>query len=712
MLRFTGLVALGLLLAPPSPAQKQPFTVQGLLELQRISDPQVSPDGRTVAFTVQTINLAENTKPRQIYTIPVSGGAPRRITWAGDANFRPRWSPDSRQIAFISNRGGSNQIWIMEADGSNPRQITDLATEADGVLFFPDGQNLLFVSEVYPDCPDAACNAQRVQTEKDSPVKARIYDSLLYRHWDQWRTQRVKHLLVVAASGGAPRDLTPGNRDVPPFSLSGWDDYAISPDGEEVCYVMKPDPNPAASTNSELFVVPFEGGEPVRATNMPGADNNPGYSPDGNYLAFLSQMRGGYESDRWRLAVMRRKAVEETAVTITPVETGRPLKGQEEEEKPEKQPWDPESVTFLTDALDRPVTSFTWFPDSTRLVFTTEDRGRSNIQMMSVHGGAVRVVVPGSNTLGDQQFTPDGRTMVYTEQSGSQPVELFSASSSGGSPLQVTNLNGAILEGYQITPYEEFRVESAGQTPVHSFLLKPPGFEPTKRYPALFLIHGGPQNAWAENWSYRWNAQVFASAGYVVVMPNPRGSTGYGQRFTDDINADWGGKVYDEIMAVVDHVAGLPYVDSSRLVAAGGSYGGYMVNWMLGHTQRFKAFVSHAGVFDLESFAMETEELWFPIWDLQGMPWENPEVYERWSPSKYIRDFFTPTLVIHGEHDYRVPCGQGLQLFTALQMQKVASKLLVFPEEGHWIEKPRNSVLWYETFLDWINRWGRDLGRR
>ncbi len=707
MLRLTGLVLPALLLAPPSPGQPQPFTVYGLLELHRISDPQISPDGRWVAFTVQTVDLKNNTKPRQIFIVPVTGGAPRRLTWAGDANFRPRWSPDSRHIAFISNRSGSNQVWLMDADGANPRQVTDLATEADGVLFFPDGRQLLFTSEVYPDCPDPACNAQRLKTDNDNPLKARLYESLLYRHWDHWRTSRVRHLFVVPVSGGPPRDLTPGDRDVPPFSLSGWDDYAISPDGAEVCYVIKPDPNPAVSTNTELYIVPAAGGEPVRLTNMPGADNNPRYSPDGAYLAFLSQMRGGYESDRWRLAVMRRKTPEETAVSITPVETGRPLK-PESEEPPEKPPWDPESVTFLTDALDRPVTGFTWFPDSTRLVFTTQDRGRSNIQMLSVHGGAVRVVVSGSSTCGNPQFTPDGRTMIYTEQSGSKPVEIFAGSAAGGSALQLTDLNGPVLQRYQISPYEDFRVKGAGQTPVHGFLLKPPGFDPAKRYPALFLIHGGPQSAWSESWSYRWNAQVFAGAGYVVVLPNPRGSTGYGQHFTDDINADWGGKVYEDLMAVVDYIAGLPYVDPSRLAAAGGSYGGYMVNWMLGHTQRFKAFVSHAGVFDLESFALETEELWFPIWDLRGMPWENPEVYERWSPSKFIRDFFTPTLVIHGEQDFRVPYGQGLQLFTALQMQDVPSRLLLFPDEGHWIEKPRNTVLWYETFLEWINRWVRD----
>ena len=701
MLRVTGLMFLAIATLW---AQKAPFNVYGLMELQRISDPQLSPDGATVAFTVQTVDLEENAKPKQIYTVPLTGGSPRRITWSGTSNYRPRWSPDSTEIAFISNRGGSSQVWIMEAGGASPRQVTDLATEADGVLFSPDGRNLVFTSQVYPECPDEACNKEKLEIEEARHVKARIYDSLLYRHWDTWSGKRRRHMMTVPVSGGPVIDLTPGPRNAPPFSLGGPDDYAISPDGKEVCYVMKPDPDAAVSTNSELFAVPIEGGEPVRITQTPGADNSPLYSPDGNYLAYRTQMRGGYESDRWRLAIIRRIPVEPAGEQEAP---GEEVKLASEQAGP-REPlweWDVESVNIITDGVDRPVTSFAWSPDSRRLFFTTEDRGRGAIQIISVSGGAVRMVVTGASSLGDQQFTPDGRTMIYTERNGASPAEIFSASAAGGEPAPLTNLNYSVIERYQLTPLEEFRVEGAGQTPVHSFMLKPPGFESGKLHPVLFLIHGGPQGAWGEAWSYRWNAQVFAGAGYVVVMPNPRGSVGYGQRFTDEINADWGGRVFEDIMAVVDHVASLPFVDPDRMAAAGGSYGGYMVNWMMGHSQRFRAFVSHAGIFDLRGFAMETEELWFPIWDLQGMPWEKPEVYDRWSPSKFISDFFTPTLVIHGERDYRVPYGQGLQLFTALQMQQVPSKLLLFPDEGHWINKPENSILWYETFLGWIDQW-------
>jgi dipeptidyl aminopeptidase/acylaminoacyl peptidase len=351
------------------------------------------------------------------------------------------------------------------------------------------------------------------------------------------------------------------------------------------------------------------------------------------------------------------------------------------------------------------VTGFAWSPDSSRLFFTVEDRGRQNIQFISVAGGAARVAVSGDNHLDDIQFTPDGRTMIYTEQNGARAIEIYRASSSGGAAVALTSFNQPVYDRYQTTPYEEFAFTGAEGARVQGFLVKPPAFDQAKKYPVVMLIHGGPQGAWSHSWSYRWNAQVFAGAGYVVIMPNPRGSTGFGQKFIDEINGDWGGRAYDDVMAAADYASSLPFTDGNRMAAAGASYGGYMVNWILGHTNRFKALVSHAGVFDLRSEAGETEELWFPIWEFGGMPWSNVEAYGKWSPSHFVKEFKTPTLVVHGELDFRVPYGQGLHLFTALQLQKVPSKLLIFPDEGHWILKPQNSQLWHRTVLDWINTW-------
>ena len=654
----------------PAWAQKQPFDAHALMQLGRISDPQLSPDGRWVAFGVQTIDLEKNTKPKQIYLVPLYGGAARKIA---DAAERPRWSPDSKTIAFISDRGGSAQIWMMDADGSNQKQITNLSTEAGGVVYSRDGKNLVFTSDVFPECgADDACNRQKLEAEKNNKVKARSITNLLYRHWTTWQGARRSHLLAVAVSGGAAKDLTPGTRDVPPFSLGGPDDYAISPDGTEVCYAMNSDEVPAVSTNTDLYVVPIGGGPAKKITSNPGADDSPQYSPDGKYLAYRAQVRPGYESDRWRLMLLERA-------------TGK--------------------LTNLTESIDRWVESLAWWPDSSRLFFTVQDRGRQYIQFISVNGGGAPIALSGNNSLDDMQLTPDGKTMIYTRQSGSSPVEIFRAASGGGAETALTHLNDAILNAHQLAPLEEFWVDGAENTRIQGFLVKPPNFQPDQKYPAMLLIHGGPQGAWGEDWTYRWNAQVFAAAGYVVAMPNPRGSTGYGQKFIDEINGDWGGRAYDDIMAATDYVEKLPYVDGSRMVAAGGSYGGYMIDWILGHTSRFKALISHAGVYDLRSEATETEELWFPIWEFGGMPWENPEMYARWSPSLFVKEFHTPTLVMHGELDFRVPYGQGLQLFTALQLQKVPSRLIVFPDEGHWILKPQNSLFWYQNFIDWMNTW-------
>lgn len=656
-------------------AQKQPFDVAALLKIARISEPQLSPDGKSVAFTVQTVDVDQNTKPKQIWIVPAGGGPQMQLTHEGSVNERPRWSPDSRQIAFISNRSGSSQVWIMNADGTQPKQITTLSTEAGGVLFSRDGKKLVFTSNVFPSCGgDDNCNRQRLDNVKNSKVKARSYTSLLYRHWTNWQTEQRSHLLAVDVAGGPVKDLTPGDRDVPPFSLGGPDDYAISPDSTEVCYTINNDPIPAVSTNTDLYTVPIAGGEPKRITSNLGADSGPGYSPDGKYIAYRSQARAGYESDRWVLMVYDRA----TGVSRS-----------------------------LTDQLDRWVASFAWSPDSSRLLFTTEDRGRQGIHMIPVQGGATRSIVSGNMTLDDMQLSPDSKVMVYSGQSGSHPTEIYRVTSAGGAPEQLTHMNDDLLAGYALQPLEEFSVENEGaeKTRVYSFRIKPPGFQQNHKYPVLFLIHGGPQGAWGESWSYRWNAQVFASAGYVVIMPNPRGSVGYGQKFTDEINQDWGGKAYEDIMAVVDHEAALPYVDADRLAAAGGSYGGYMIDWMLGHTQRFKALISHAGVYDLRSEAGATEELWFPMWEFHGMPWDDPDLYARWSPSYYAKDFHTPTLVIAGELDFRVPYTQGLQLFTALQMRHVPSKLLIFPDEGHWVLKPQNTIFWYNAFLTWVDEW-------
>ncbi len=656
--------------------QKKMLDAEAIWKIQRIGEAALSPDGKTVAFTVRTFDVEKNTSTRHIYVVALDGGVPKQITSEGSVNERPKWTPDSKRIAWVSNRGGSSQVWTMDPDGSAAKQVTTIATEAGGLLVSPDGKNIVFQSSVYPDCADEDCNKKRMAAEAASKTKARVYTGLLYRHWTEYQGKRRNHLFVVGVGGGKVKDLTPGPYDVPPFSLGGPDDYSISPDGAELCFAMNTDEVQATSTNSELFVVPMGGGEAKKITVNVAADLSPLYSPDGKYLAYRAQAKAGFESDKWRLVVMERA----TGV-----------------------------ATLLTEGLDRAVGSIAWAGDSKRLFYTIEDRGRVTLQLTPVAGGGSQTVVSGASHLDDVQFTPDGKTMIYTEHSGSKPIEIYKAASRS-TPVALTKLNDALLAEYEAPAFEEFYVDGAEKAKVHSFVLKPFGFDAKKKYPVLFLIHGGPQGAWGQSWSYRWNPQVFANAGFVVVMPNPRGSTGYGQKFTDEISDDWGGKVYEDIMAVVDKVESEAWADKERFAAAGGSYGGYMVNWMLGHTNRFKAFVSHAGVYDLRSMAGETEELWFVNWEFKGMPWDQPETYAKWSPSYFVKDFKTPTLVLHGELDYRVPVGQGMQLFTGLQLQKVPSKMVLFPDEGHWILKPQNSLLWYKSFIDWVTEFTQKKG--
>lgn len=459
-------------------AQRQPFDVATMMKIQRISEPALSPDGKLVAFTVQTVDIDANTKPKQIYVVGLNGGLPRQITTTGTDNERPRWSLDSKQIYFISNREGSSQVWAMNPDGTDPRRISHLSTEAGGILISADGKKIVFVSNVYPECgSDDACNKRMMDDEAKSKLKARIYTSLLYRHWTEWQSKRRQHIMSMNIDGNDVHDLTPGTRDVPPFSLGGPDDYVISPDSTEVAFTMNVDTNLATSTNSDIYTVPIGGGEAKKITIGPGADDAPLYSPDGKYLAFRSQARAGYESDRWRLMVLDRASGH---------------------------------TQNLSEGLDRWVGSMTWSPDSTRLFFTVEDRGRTGLQMISVNGGGSRNIIFGASSLDDVQFNSDGSFMIYSEQSGSRPTELFRASSTGGTGMALTRLNDSLLSSSTLTPLEEMWVDSPDRTRIHSFIVKPPDFVESRKYPVLFFIHGGPQGAWGETWSYRWNPQIFA----------------------------------------------------------------------------------------------------------------------------------------------------------------------------------------------------------
>jgi len=735
--------------ALPALAQtKRPFTFEDMMKLKRVEEPEVSPDGKWVLFAAVDVDLAANTKTPHVWVVPTAGGQEKEIIADQDAE-RPRWAPDGKRFAFISTKEGGSQVWIAEFDGAagmvtGKHKLTSIVTEASGELWSPDGKNILFTSDVYPECdgaPEAewSCNQDRYLKDQNSAVKAMIFDKLLYRHWNAYKRGRRTHIFVVRAELPVsarmgedkdkveripiPRDLTPGDFDAPPFSLGGQDNYAFSPDGQEICYASNHDPMEAASTNSDLWIVPVNGGPAKNITaDNPAADATPLYSPDGKYIAYRAQQRPGYESDRWKLMLYERK-------------TGR------------RTQFGPSART------DFWVGTFIWATDSSKIYFVAEKKGESPLYSVSfkiidgvdepgydikIHSTELNyheMLLPGYND--DLAVSPDGATLFFTRMSVQAPIAVYRIRSAweltceetmglaSVPPVmqalaceegkknrklegveQLTHLNDAILSQVSMSPLEPFWFKGAHGDQVEGFLVKPPNFDPAKKYPVKFIIHGGPEVPMGDEWSYRWNAELFAANGYVVIMIAFHGTPGYGQEFIDSINGDWGGAPFEDLMKGLDYAEQhYPFIDKDRECALGASFGGYMVNWILGHTNRFKCLVSHDGEFNTESEWGSTEELWFPEWEFKGTPYTNRELYRKWSPDLYAANFKTPTLVIHGQKDYRLDVSQGFELFTTLQRLGVPSKMLYFPDEGHWVLKPQNSQLWYKTVNDWVDQW-------
>jgi dipeptidyl aminopeptidase/acylaminoacyl peptidase len=719
--------------SPMTPTAKRPMTFDDMMAMKRLGETAVSPDGQWLAYSVTTVDLAENTKTPELWLQRISGGEPIKlgVGQAGDGD--PEFAPDGHSVLFLSGRENGQQVWLADFDPatggtSNPRKLTSLATEADSPKWSPDGKFIVFTSAVYPDCPTITtsdfdtgneCNESRDKALAESKVKAQIWTHLLYRHWNHYTGDKRKHVFLVSVDGSGMRDLNPGDpHDVPPFSLEdsscGCD---ISPDGKELAFTENPDPVPAISISAQIYTLDLTdpNAKPVKVSTSAGGNFNPAYSPDGKYLAWRSQARAGYESDKFRLVVFDRE---------------RGSKGARE------QGGGP-AVRDLLPKFDNWVDEFAWGPFSGSIYFTGADRGESPIYFLSIGDGGVAEVAGGA-TFSDLKplrsgvhgpSLADPVLLISDEENVDRPSEVVRVSTydsmqpAKGQPKPVTEawifkvhpitgLNDALLAQLDLPKMESFWFTAKDGTKVQGFLIRPPGFDAQKKYPVKFLIHGGPQGAWGDDWSYRWNAELFAANGYVVVMINPRGSTGYGQAFVDAVNGDWGGKPFTDLMEGLDFAEQhYPFIDKTRECALGASYGGYMANWILGHTNRFKCIVSHDGMFNAESAFGSTEEDWFNIWEFKGHPWDyygkpddqNP--FRKWSPSLYATHFKTPTLVIHGQLDYRLDLSEGLQLFDTLQLLGVPSKMLYFPDEGHWVLKPQNSELWYKTVNDWVDEW-------
>ena len=658
------------------PAYSEPLTFDDFISLGRVSDPRIAPDGKFVVFVVTRYDKEANKGNSDIYLVPIGGGETRRLTQSPKSDSQPRFSPDGKWIAFRSSRSGKSQIWLLPTAGGEARQLTKLSTGASGPQWTPDGRSIVFTSRVYPDCPDDDCNAERIKEQEDSKVQARVYDDLFYRHWDEWLDDRRSHILKVSVDDETVTDLVPGPYDYPTSTLGSGHDYAISPDGSEICFVTNMHPNRAVSINNDLFLLTIDGGDMKRLTDNAANDNHPVYSPDGKHIAYRAMSRAGFEADRYELMLLDRSTGESRSLSAE-----------------------------LAGKLDRSVRSIAWFPNSRSILVSCSDAGYVSLYEVNIRDGKTKQLTR-DITTSSPLIRPDGKGLVFLAQDSRTPYEVFTSNTSGGSIEQLSHINDAALSKIDMNPVERFSYAGAGDTPVHGFLLKPPGFDERNKYPLVFLVHGGPQGAWSDSFHWRWNYQMFAAAGYVVSMINPRGSTGYGQTFTDEISRDWGGKVYEDLMKGVDYLlATYAFIDTNRVAAAGGSYGGYMMNWIAGHTDRFRCLVNHDGLYNFTSFYGTTEELWFPEWDLGKSPWDDPESYAQYSPHTYAGNFKTPMLVIHGGKDYRVDPSESFQVFTTLKRRGLPAKFLYFPDEGHWVLKPLNAELWWSTVHEWLAKW-------
>ncbi len=650
----------------------RPFTADHLVTMDRVSDPRVSPDGRWVLFNVRSTDLDANKGRTDLWLVGIDGSGLRRLTTHEANDWNGRWMPDGKSVVFLSTRSGSAQVWQLPLDGGEPVQLTRLPLDVSNLHVFPDGKRLLFTLEVYPELRTLEETKKRDEEKEKAAVKARVYESLLHRHWDSWEDGKRSHVFAWTIGSPAPIDLMPGfDGDAPPRPFGGDEELAISPDGSEVVFAARKfDAGSAWSTNIDLWAVPADGkGKPRNLTEKnPATDELPVFSPDGRTLAYLAMQRAGYEADRRRVVLLDRK-------------TGR--------------------TRVLTEGWDRSVGELAFASDGKSLYATADHVGNHPLFSIDVQTGEVRQLVERGMV---RSIRPAGSSVVYTLDTLSSPADVF-VLGSNGAPKQLTQMNAKRLADVQFGAFEQFSFQGAKNETVYGYLVRPFGHRGEK-VPVAFIIHGGPQGSMSNNFHYRWNPQVFAGAGYAVVFIDFHGSTGYGQAFTDSIRNDWGGAPYEDLMKGLDFaLKKWPFLDGRNVCALGASYGGFMVNWIAGQTDRFKCLVNHDGGFNAQSFYYETEELWFPEWEFGGTPWDNPAGYQKWNPEAHVKNWKTPMLVIHGALDYRVVDSQGLSTFTALKRKGIPSKLLYFPDENHWVLKPKNSLLWHSTVIGWLDRW-------
>lgn len=671
------LIILALLLCTSFFAQKRSMTADDLWAMKRVGNVAISPDGKTLAYTVQSFSMEENKGNTDIYLINSDGTNCRAFKNTEKNESQPKFHPDGKSLSFI--KGG--QLYLADLDGNNERKITDFYSGVSGVVWSKDGSKIIFVSSVYPDLKTQEENKLRDEEREKSKITAKVFTELMYKTWNDWRGDKRGHLFLYNLQTKEYSDLTHcAYYDVPPIDLGSNNDYSFSPEGDEVAFTANLDKQVALSTNNDVHIIRLEdlnSGLPVRIKTISvskGNDNQPAYSPDGQFIAYRSMERAGFEADKHRLVIYDRK-------------NGKNI--------------------YVSDNLDISFGDLTWTNDSKNIYYNAANQIYNSIYKFQLNG-FVNSLIKKEVNAGAILLCPADKYLFFAVQKSKMPHEIFSLKAEGNELKQLTFTNKELLSKIEMTDLETIWVDGAEGAKVQSLLVKPPFFDPNKKYPVMFLIHGGPQGHWTDDFHYRWNPQMFAAQGYLVIAPNPRGSVGYGQKFTDEISGDWGGKVFTDIMNTVDYVAkNIKYADADHFYAAGASYGGYMMNWMQGHTDRFKTLICHAGVYNLESMYGVTEEIWFPEWEYKGTPWSNPDMYAKWSPHKYVNNFKTPMLVLHGGMDFRVPEGQAFELFTALQRQGIESKLIYFPDEFHFVVKPQNAKFWWSSIFEWLEKFNK-----
>jgi dipeptidyl aminopeptidase/acylaminoacyl peptidase len=676
-LLVTVLLAAGTLVLPAQALSQEthPFNVQDLIAMDRLSDPQVAPDGRQVAFVVSELDREANRRRTDIWVVATDGSGLRRLTSDPAADFNPRWSPDGRSIWFISTRSGSAQVWRLDLAGGDQRQLTELPLDLGNLVIGPDGSQLAFSLEVFPDCPTLECTANRLKEAGEKKTTGVIFDELFIRHWDTWADGRRSHVFVMPASGGAPVDVMRGMvADCPTKPFGGPEEFTFTPDGRSVVFTARAGGTAETwSTDFDLYVAPIDGSAaPALVTAENRAwDTTPVFAPDGKTLAYLAMERPGYEADRFRIMLRT---------------------------------WPDGAPRALTASWDRSVDALTWSPDGRTILASAANLGRTSLFAIDVRDGRVRTLVSGGHVRSGAFAA--GR-LVFALEHLRSPVELYTAKRDGSDVRQITRLNADRLAGVRLGEPEQFTFSGWNDDTVHAWIVKPVDFDRAKRYGVAFLIHGGPQGSFGDDFHYRWNPQIYAAAGYAAVMVDFHGSTGYGQAFTDAIRNDWGGKpLVDLQKGLAAALERYPWMDGGRICALGASYGGYMINWIAGNwPDRFRCLVNHDGTFDQRMMYYATEELWFPEWDQGGPYWMNPQGHEAHNPAAYVEKWRTPMLVVHGALDYRIPLEQGIATFTALQRRGIPSRFLYFPDENHWVLRPANSVQWHETVLAWLARW-------